>query len=166
MIRHDQRLGQAERPAQLPAHLERVEVVGVQVDRDQPDLAGPVQHPPDGRPRYRQPLRDLVLGQLVLVVEPGHSQQQFLVARPALADIWFGPHGMPPPSAGHEVIAPPKYPSRGTAKATARARWLLTVDDLPSVERDDRAVMNDAIGLSSSVIHSATSSGAPIRPSG
>ena len=27
-------------------------------------------------------------------------------------------------------------------------------------------VMNDAIGLSSSVIHSATSPGAPIRPSG
>src|SRR5437868_15460492 len=46
----------------------------------------------------------LPICQLVLVVEPGHPQQQFLVARPALADIWFGPHGMPPPSAGHEVI--------------------------------------------------------------
>ena len=53
-------------------------------------------------------------------------------------------------------MAPPNYPSRGTAEATASARWLLTVDDLPSVERDDRAVMNDAIGLSSSVIHNAT----------
>ena len=50
VIGDDQRFGQAEGPAELPAHLERVEVVGVQVDRNQPDPAGPVQHPPDGRP--------------------------------------------------------------------------------------------------------------------
>ena len=67
VIRHDQRLGQAEHPAQLPAHRERVQVVGVQVDADQADLARPVQHPADGRARHRQPLGDLVLGQLVLV---------------------------------------------------------------------------------------------------
>jgi len=80
MIRHDQRLGQAEHPAQLPAHLERVQVVGVQADRDQADLARPVQHPADRRAGHREPLGDLVLGQLVLVVEPGHPQEQFLAA--------------------------------------------------------------------------------------
>jgi len=80
VIRHHQRLGQPERPAQLPAHLERVQVVRVQVDRDQADLARPVQHPADRGPGHRQPLGDLVLGQLVLVVEPGHPQEQFLAA--------------------------------------------------------------------------------------
>ena len=32
------------------------------------------------RARHRQPLGDLVLGQLVLVVEPGHPEEQFLAA--------------------------------------------------------------------------------------
>src|SRR5216684_2603165 len=60
------------------ADRERVKVVRVQVDRDQAGPARPVQHPADRGPGHRQPLGDLVLGQLVLVVVPGHPEEQFL----------------------------------------------------------------------------------------
>ena len=76
VVGDDQRLGQPEGLAEPPADLEGAQMIGVEADRDQAELPGPVQHPAHGRPGHRQPPGDLVLGQLVLVVEPGHPQQQ------------------------------------------------------------------------------------------
>jgi EmrB/QacA subfamily drug resistance transporter len=74
VVGHHQGLGQAEGPAEFPAQLERVQVLGVEVDRDQADPAGALQHPADRGPRHRETPGDLVLGELVLVVEPGHAE--------------------------------------------------------------------------------------------
>jgi len=78
LVRDDQRFREAERPAQLAAQLERVKVLGVQVDGHEADLPGPVEQPADRGPGYRQPPGHLVLGQLVLVVVPGHPEHELL----------------------------------------------------------------------------------------
>src|SRR5262249_54913594 len=116
VVGHEGRLGGAEAPPQLTAQLERVEVLGVEVDRHQADLPGPVEQPPDRGPGHRQPPGDLVLRQLVLVVVPGHPEQEFLRApAPRVVDtIWL--HRITcPPSSG--ITAPVMNDDTGLSKS-------------------------------------------------
>src|SRR5262249_24064304 len=78
VVGHDECFGEAEDMPQLTAQLERVELLDVEVDRHQADLPGSIEQPPYRGPGHRQPPGNLVLGQLVLVVVPGHSEQEFL----------------------------------------------------------------------------------------
>jgi hypothetical protein len=118
-------------PFPRTAQLERVEVFRIQVDRHQADLPGPVEQPPYRRPGYRQPPGDLILGQLVLVVIPGHPEQEFLrtPAPRIVGAIWF-----------HRFTQ-------------LLALASVMPDHLASVQRDHRPGMNDDTELSSSAIH-------------
>ena len=73
----------APRPGQhllLAAQLERIKVPGVQATDTRPTLSGRSSSRPAGRPGHRQPMGDLVLGQLILVVVPGRPEQKLLRA--------------------------------------------------------------------------------------
>lgn len=88
-------LGQAKCPGQFTAERKGIQMIRVQADRHQPDLAGPVPHPADRGTGNRQPLGYLVLGELVLVGEPGDPEQEFRRVRPAHDDGLPRPHAHP-----------------------------------------------------------------------